>query len=226
MYDIIKTFPKVDKELVAKFAAIEESASINESLTVNGALNHSIRPLWPETRLCGTAFTIQARPGDNLIIHKALQLIEPGDVLVITCDGFLEAGGMFGGVMSTFAQKRGCAGLVMDGSVRDSIHIKEIGFPVFSCGVSVRSSTKITGGKINHPINICDVTVHPGDLVFGDNDSVVIVPREQAAEVYERTHKREEYEQKVLKDINEKGVSNYEQFEKAFAALGLTEEEV
>ncbi|WP_077618296.1 RraA family protein [Bacillus sinesaloumensis] len=223
--DIVKSFARLEPEWINKFSNINESASINECLPKNGALSHNIRPILPESRLCGSAFTVQATPGDNLIIHKALQLIKPGDVLVISYGGYLEAGGMFGGVLSTIAKEKGCLGLVTDGSVRDTKAIKDIRFPVYSGGINIKSTTKSLGGKINNSINICNVTVNPGDLVFGDDDAVVIVPKEQVAEVYERAYNREAQEEVTLKKFREEGIIPFDSnFQKVFADLHLSEE--
>ncbi len=226
MFDIVKKYPKVDLELVKKFSAVKESASINECLKKNGSLNHDLRPVWPGSRFCGVAFTVSARAGDNLILHKAISLLKPGDAIVVTCDGFLESGGMWGGIMSSAAQKMGAVALVTDGSVRDTMHMKEIGFPVFSCGINVKRSTKAVGGTINHPITICGVQVNPGDLVFGDNDAVVVVPREEAAQVYEAAAAREAYEENSLINVQKDGTFTFgAEFRRNFAALGLSEEE-
>ncbi|MFD1415734.1 RraA family protein [Oceanobacillus jeddahense] len=224
MLDIVKSFQRLETDWVDKFLTIDESASINESLPINGALSHNIRPIWTGSRFCGSAFTVEARPGDNLILHKALELIQPGDVLIISYSGFLESGGMFGGVMSTIAKEKGCVGLVTDGAVRDTKVIKDIAFPVYSGGINVKSTTKRAGGKINNPINICDVTVQPGDLVYGDDDAVVIVPKKYLAEVYEKASKREEQEEVTLNKFRSSGTIPFEQFEKTFSELGLTEE--
>ena len=99
----------------------------------------------------GVALTVRARPGDNLIIHKAISMLKPGDILVVTCDGFQESGGMFGGIMSTSAKKMGAGGLIIDGCVRDTMMMKKVGFPVWSRGISVKKSTKVTGGQIMYP---------------------------------------------------------------------------
>lgn len=224
MFDIIKNYEKLSPELVAKYAKLEESASINECLKVNGALNHDIRPVWPGSRMCGTAVTVCARAGDNLMLHKAITMIKPGDVLVITCDGFQESGGMWGGIMSNAAQTMGAAGMVIDGCVRDTMMMKEINFPVFSRGISVKRSTKALGGTINHPIVIGGVLVNPGDLVFGDNDSVVVVPREQAEEIYELAIAREQHEDNTLVRARKDGTVTYQTFAKEFEALHLSEE--
>ena len=225
MYDIIKHYEKVSPELVEKYSKLEESASINECMKVNGAMNHDIRPVWPGSRMCGTALTVCCRAGDNLMLHKAISIAKPGDVIVISCDGFQEAGGMWGGIMSNAAQTMGVAGMVTDGSVRDTMMMKSINFPVFSRGICVKRSTKAVGGTINHPIVVGGVVVNPGDLVFGDNDSVVVVPREKAEEVYELAVAREKHEDDTLARALKDGTVTYQTFQEAFEALHLTEEE-
>lgn len=225
MYDIIKHYEKVSPELVEKYSKLEESASINECMKVNGAMNHDIRPVWPGSRMCGTALTVCCRAGDNLMLHKAISIAKPGDVIVISCDGFQESGGMWGGIMSNAAQTMGVAGMVTDGSVRDTMMMKSINFPVFSRGICVKRSTKAVGGTINHPIVVGGVVVNPGDLVFGDNDSVVVVPREKAEEVYELAVAREKHEDDTLARALKDGTVTYQTFQEAFEALHLTEEE-
>ena len=227
MFDIIKTYEKVGADIIKKYDTLDESASINECLKVSGALNHDFRPVWPGTKIIGAAFTVRARAGDNLILHKALTLLKPGDVLVVTCDGFLESGGMWGGIMSTAAKAMGCPGMIIDGSVRDTMLMKEIGWYVWSRGIDVKRSTKATGGKINHPIVIGNVPVNPGDLVFADNDGVVIVPRLQAAEVFDMACEREKREAVLLEKVRKDGTQTFngnEAFKAAYEKLGLTEE--
>ena len=226
MYDVIKNYPKTDKELVKLYSLLGESASIHECMNKTGAMNSGMRPVWPGCRICGTAFTVHTRPADNLMLHKALDMVQPGDVIVLCCEGFTEAGGMWGGMMTASALAKGAAGLITDGSVRDTMLIKELGFPVFSCGINIKASTKGLPGRINHPVSVCGITVCPGDLVFGDNDAVVVVPREKAGEIYELTLAREQKEDKLLQQIKsgEGTTFNLLGFDKAYANLGLSEE--
>jgi 4-hydroxy-4-methyl-2-oxoglutarate aldolase len=224
MFDVVKNYEKVGLDLIKKYSTLEESASINETLEVSGALNHDFRPVWPGTKMVGAALTVRARAGDNLILHKAITMIKPGDVLVVSCDGFQESGGMWGGIMSTAAQKMGAAGMVIDGSVRDTMMMKKINWPVWASGISVKRSTKMTGGQINVPVVIGNVVVNPGDLVFADNDAVVIISREKAAEVYELAIKREEDEDAMLEKVVNKGALTFEKFKDAYQKLNLKEE--
>lgn len=226
MVDVVKNYSKVGSEWIQKYSVIEESASINECMEVSGALSHDFRPVWPGARAVGRALTVRARAGDNLIIHKAITMIQPGDILVVTCDGFQESGGMFGGIMSTCAQKLGAAGLVIDGCVRDTVMMQKVGFPVWSRGISIKRSTKLTGGQINVPIIIGGVLVNPGDLIFADNDAVVCVPQNIAASVYERAVAREEHEDHMLDLVlNHGAVTFNETFRATYSALHLNEEE-
>lgn len=227
MYDVVKKYEKVSREWIEKYSVIEESASINECMEVNGALNHEFRPVWPGSRAVGAAFTVRARPGDNLIIHKAISMLKPGDFLVVTCDGFQESGGMFGGIMSTSSKKMGAAGLIIDGCVRDTMMMKKVGFPVWSRGISIKRSTKVTGGQINVPIVIGGILVNPGDLIFADNDAVVCIPREKAAETYEKAMAREAHEDNMLQRVmNEPDLTTFnDDFRATYKALGLKEED-
>lgn len=227
MFDVLKTYDKVGADIIKKFSTLDESASINESLKVSGALNHDFRPVWPGTKIVGAAFTVRTRAGDNLMLHKALTLLKPNDVLVVSCDGFQESGGMWGGIMSTAAKTMGCPGMIIDGCVRDTMMMKKIEWWVWSRGISVKRSTKLTPGQINHPIVLGNVLINPGDLVFADNDGVVIVPREQAAEVYELACAREKKEDEMLEKVKKDGTQTFNgnaAFKEAFAKLGLSEE--
>lgn len=224
--DIIKHYDSVSDELIERYRAIEESASINECLPESGALQHDFRPVWPEQRMVGRAFTVRARAGDNLILHKAITMLKPNDVLVVTCDGFQESGGMWGGIMSLSAKTQGAEGMIIDGCVRDSIAVRKSGFKIWSRGLSIKRSTKITPGKINHPIVIGNVNVNPGDLIFADNDAVVVVPKEVAEETLEKTLAREAHETEMERIVQKDPCYSFNtNFKKAFDALGLTEEE-
>ena len=225
MFDIIKHYPKVSAELVAKFSKLEESASINECMKVNGAMQHDIRPIWPGMRCCGTALTVCSRPADNLMLHKAISIAKPGDVIVMDCGEYDECGGMFGGIMSNACQTQGVAGLVTNGCVRDTMMQKSIGFPVFARGISVRRSTKNLGGTINHPVIVGGILVNPGDLIFADNDAVVVVPREEAEAIYELALARETHEDEMLLKVKKDGTATFRNFQDAFSALNLSEED-
>lgn len=228
MHDVVKNYERVSRQLIELYSAFEESASIHESMGMDArsTMDMDIRPVWPGMRLCGSALTVQTRLGDNLMVHKAISMLGPGDVLVIATGGSNATGGLWGGMMSASAKQKGCAGMVTDGAVRDTMLIKELGFSVFSRGINVKGTTKTHSGKINHPVMICGVVVHPGDLVFADNDAVVVVPREQAQEVYDKTLAREKKESALLARIQagEGTTYNLSGFAALFAKLCLSEE--
>jgi 4-hydroxy-4-methyl-2-oxoglutarate aldolase len=151
------------------------SATLYEAQGQTGALNSAIKPLDCMRRVAGPAMTVDAQPGDNLVIHHALTFAKPGDVLVVDAKGYAEAG-PWGHILTLTAREIGLAGLVIDGAVRDSDSILEMGFPVFSRGLSIRAALKNQPGKINVPIICGGVAVNPGDWIMGDRDGVVVIP--------------------------------------------------
>jgi 4-hydroxy-4-methyl-2-oxoglutarate aldolase len=223
MYDVVKNFPRPDKALVEALGKIQ-SATLHESMGKRGALPHTIKPIWPGMTVCGVALTIKSRPGDNLMLHKAVQLAQPGDVLVVENDGFVEAG-MWGEIITMAAMQKGVVGIITNGGVRDTMPIRELGFPVFCAGVSIKGTTKAVPGKINNPVSFEGVTVYPGDIVVGDNDNVVIVPREEAAKVLEAAHAKEKVEAGWIEKIR-LGQSTMDilGLTEAYNRLGLSEE--
>lgn len=226
MYDVIKKYEKVPDDIVARYAKIDESASINESMpNKDGALCSRIKAIWPEMRLCGTALTVQCAVADNIMLHKAISMAGPGDVLMVTNGNYDEAGGLFGGMMAASLKTRGAAGIVIEGACRDTVLIKELGFPVFAQNVCIKATTKFSPGKINHPIVIGGVSVKPGDLVFGDNDSVVVVPRELAEQVLEAAERREANEEVMLPKILKGEMTTFDMFRENYNKLMLSEEE-
>jgi len=151
------------------------AATVHEALDRIGAMDAAIKPLDPSIRVAGPALTVDCAPADNLAIQYAVTIARPGDVLVVDAKSFTEAG-PWGDVLSLYAQQVGLAGLVIDGSVRDSQAIVDMGFPVFSRGVSIKGTGKFQPGEVNTPICCAGVSVQPGDLIVGDADGVVVVP--------------------------------------------------
>jgi len=219
---MIKNISRPSRNLM-KELSIFETATVHEASGGKGALSSNIKPIDPLSRLCGSAITVTCRPGDNLIIHKAIYVAEPGDVLVITVGGYIEAG-PWGEIMTVAAQARGIAGLIIDGSVRDSRSIIDSKFPVFSRGCSIKGTTKDSLGFINHPICIGDATVHPGDVVLGDGDGVVIVAHHELAEVLEKCKRRREKEEEIKEELK-RGKSTLELygFDQILQTKGLKE---
>lgn len=175
--DIVKDFPRVPANIVAQ-AARFQPAILADVAGRRGALHGRIRPLHPSMKLAGAAFTVEVRPGDNLMIHAAISLARPGDVLVIDGKGDLSSA-LMGTIMMTACKQLGLAGVVMDGAARDSLEIIEMDYPVFAAGTNPNGPTKNIGGRIGHPVTVGGVTVHPGDFIIGDNDGVVVVERDK-----------------------------------------------
>jgi 4-hydroxy-4-methyl-2-oxoglutarate aldolase len=180
-------------------AARIQPATLHEAAGKIGALPSALKPVHPSFKLCGSAFTVQGPGIDNLWLHRALVLAQPGDVLVVSVGGAYEAG-YWGEVMSTMAKQRGLAGVVIDGCVRDGSLLAEIGVPVFSRGLCLKGTGKDFGatGWINSPILIGDVTIHSGDLIAGDGDGLVVIPRKQLPAAITSSQTREKQEIETL----------------------------
>ena len=175
------------------------AASLHEASGRRGALPWAIRPLDPSMRIRGPACTVEGPGGDNLWLHRAIYAAAPGDVLVVFVQGAYEHG-YWGDIMTNAAIGRGLGGLVIDGGVRDGESLRALGFPVFARGLCIRGTAKDHGarGFVNAPLLIGDVAVSPGDLVVGDGDGVVIVPRDAAPEIVRLASERETREQGIL----------------------------
>ncbi|HEY4296995.1 MAG TPA: RraA family protein [Paraburkholderia sp.] len=168
---------------------------------------------------CGPAVTVRVRPGDNLMIHKALMMVEPGDVLVV--DGGADVTqALMGGLMRTTCIAKGLAGVVIDGAVRDLGEWAEPGMPVFARAHTSRGPTKDGPGEINVPIVCAGLAVLPGDLIVADCDGVVAVPAAEAAHVLERTRAHLQREAQI-RESNRSGTSDPERFDAVLRAKGL-----
>ncbi len=151
-------------------------ATVHEAIGRSGFLGPTIRPVHLGARVGGTAVTVVCWPGDNLMIHAAVEQCIPGDVLVVTTTS-PSADGAFGELLATALQHRGVRGLVTSGGVRDVAALHAIGFPVFSSAVSAQGTVKATAGAVNVPVSIGGQVIEPGDAVLADDDGVVVVPR-------------------------------------------------
>lgn len=200
------------------------TATVHEASGGGGALPSDIKPISEGMVLCGPAVTVKARPGDNLIIHKAIYVAKAGDVLVVDSGGYVEAG-PWGGIMTTAAKQREIEGLVINGSVRDSAEIIQMGFPVFSKGLSIKGTSKALPGLINHRISIGNVAINPGDIVLGDRDGVVVIPRQDAEQICKGCQLRSEKERGITEKLKA-GQSTLELygFNEIIRDVGLTEE--
>lgn len=176
------------------------AATVYEAQGATGALDGGIKPIDAAMRVAGPACTVDIRPGDNLMLHYALLKARPGDVLVVDAKGFMEAG-PWGDVLTEQALHMGLAGLVIDGAVRDADAITRMGFPVFCRGLSIKGTGKNQPGTLNQPVSLGGVRIAAGDIVIGDRDGVVVVPRDGAGETLRlatlREHKEAAFRERI-----------------------------
>ena len=165
-----------------------------------GVMHSSIKPIDPASRMLGRAVTARCYPGDNLALHQAMYAAEAGDVLVLDCHGYTEAG-HFGDIMALACKIRGIAGVILDGSCRDSQDIKAMGFPMFVKAFNPSGTVKKSLGEINVPVICGGVEVRPGDIVAGDCDGVVVVPREFEDEVFAAALAKFEKEAHIVEQL-------------------------
>lgn len=197
------------------------AATVYEAQGAKGALDSGMKPIDPTSRLAGPAFTVDCRPGDNLVLHHAVLKARPCDVLVVDAKGFLEAG-PWGDVLTIQAMKNGIAGLVINGSVRDANLIIGLGFPVFCRGLSIKGTAKNQPGKVGVPVTIGDVVINPGDIIVGDRDGLVVVAKHEVESAIASSLAREEKEEQMRQAI-ERGVSTAEllKLTESLARFGL-----
>ena len=183
-----------------KRAAIFPSATIHEAMGRKGALPAVIKPINPAWKICGPAFTVVAKAMNNINIHRAIYQAKPGDILVVDCGGGYEAG-YFGEIMAHACQARKLGGLVIDACVRDADLLEEIGFPVFARGLAIQGTTKEEGGSLAETITIGGARIAPGDIINGDRDGVVVIPRGEAKAALDASQTREDKEAKTIASI-------------------------
>ena len=197
--DIQTEFTRVDAATVLAASAFASSI-LADVAGRRGALHGRIKALSPGMRVCGPAFTVDVRAGDNLMIHAAMALAQSGDVLVI--DGKADQTcALMGSIMLNACKKLGLAGVVLDASIRDTEELASLGFPVWSLGANPNGPTKNVPGRINGAVSCGGVTVHPGDLVVGDADGVVVIERDRAAALLPLAAAKVADEHKRIADI-------------------------
>ena len=197
--DVIRDFERVDPRVVAQ-AAGYASSILADVAGRRGALSGRIAPLSPTMRFAGPALTVEVRPGDNLMIHAAMAIAKPGDVIVVDGKGDLSSA-LMGEIMSQQCVAIGVVAVVIDGAVRDSEAIRELGLPMFAAGLNPNGPTKCVPGRLNHPISIGGVSVSPGDLIVGDADGVTVIEREKAAAMLPLAAEKVAAEAKRIADI-------------------------
>ncbi|MGY1826947.1 RraA family protein [Blastococcus sp. SYSU DS0541] len=192
--------PRPDPALLARARALPTSILSDSMERAQGATGLHWVPgaAWP--RVAGPAFTVRTRPGDNLVVHRALDLAEPGDVLVVDGGGALDRA-VLGEIMARYAAARGLAALVVDGAVRDREGLAEGPVPVFARGINHLGPYKDGPGELRGPVQAGGAVVRCGDLVVGDGDGVVVVPHERAAEVVGAGQERLAAEEETFRQI-------------------------
>jgi 4-hydroxy-4-methyl-2-oxoglutarate aldolase len=196
---VVRNIDRADADVVKRLAALGAS-TVHEAYGRVGLMKPYLRPVWAGGEAAGSAVTVLAHPGDNWMIHVAVEQCRPGDILVVGCSAD-NTDGMFGDLLATSLKARGVTGLVIDAGCRDVKSLREMGFPVWSKAISAKGTVKATLGAVNVPVVCAGIHVEPGDAVIADDDGVVVVRRKDAAEVAAKGEKRqadEEGKRKLL----------------------------
>ncbi|MCX5591860.1 RraA family protein [Alcaligenes endophyticus] len=187
--EVIRDIERVSVDVIEQ-ASKYQAAILADVAGRRGTMHARIAPVHQNMKLAGPAFTVEVRPGDNLMIHAAIALARPGDILVIDGKGDQTAA-LMGTLMLSACKQKGLAGVVVDGAIRDRLDILALDFPVFSAGFNPAGPTKCVPGRINHPISAGGATVYPGDLIVADADGVVVIERSKAPSLLPLAAKKE-----------------------------------
>ena len=206
---IVREIDRADPAVIDRLGAIG-TASVHEAQGRVGSVGPDLRPIQQDTKIAGSAVTVLSHPGDNIMIHAAVEVCRPGDILVVAYTAPSIHGG-FGDLLASSLMAHGVRGLVNDAGVRDTADLREMGFPVWSRHVSIQGAVKNTPGSVNVPIVLGGVTIRPGDVICADDDGVVVVEREQAMWALEQSEARLSKEAATRERLNngELGVDFY-----------------
>jgi len=214
-FNVFPSPARANPALLKRLAALPVSNVTDNMLRGQGT---NLEPFHQGGRMVGTAFTVRTRPGDNLMVHKAIDMAAPGDVIMVDAGGALD-NAIIGELMSSWAAKRGVAGIVIDGAIRDSEALSDGDFPVYAAGVSHRGPWKDGPGEINVVVSIGGMVVRPGDLVAGDHDGLIAIAPEDAEGVITAAEAQYKKEQAAMADIKA-GTWDRKWVDEALAARG------
>jgi RraA family protein len=200
-FRILRRRRKVSAEVVERFKALPV-ANVSDVMSRMFAAGPRLRPMHGGGVLAGPAFTVKQRPGDNLLIHKAIDLAEAGDVVVVDAGGDL-TNALLGELMAAHAEQRGLAGIVLNGAIRDAATIRAGRFPIYAAGITHRGPYKDGPGEINVPIAIDGMIIEPGDLILGDDDGLVSVSFAEVDGIYAAARQKHEAEEKQMLAIKQ-----------------------
>lgn len=201
-YRVINDFVRIDQSIIDGCRIIATSV-LGDVMGRMRVMNYAIKPVnEPGVHMAGSALTVRTHPSDNLLVHKAMDIARPGDIIVIDASGDTEHA-MIGEIMSFYAKTKGICGFVIDGAVRDRLGIAKLGLPVFAKGTTPRGPYKEGPGEINTVISCGNVPVSPGDIIVGDDDGVVVIPRDEARVVLEKALELAAKEEETMRSIGQ-----------------------
>lgn len=216
-FRVLPRVRSVNAELARQYFAVPV-ANVSDVMSRMTSGGSRLRPMHASGHLAGPALTVKTRPGDNLMVHMALNLAQPGDVIVVDAGGDL-TNALFGEMMLRTAEKRGVAGIVIDGAIRDLEAIGAGNFPVYAAGVTHRGPYKDGPGEVNVPISISGMVVEPGDLIIGDEDGVLCVPFDEVESVLENAKAKHLAELQSVERIHA-GIEDRSHWEERLRSLG------
>ena len=218
---VVRKIPRLAPAISARLKQLG-TATVHEAISRRGLMKPYMRPIWPGAQIAGPAVTALTHPGDNWMIHVALEQCQRGDVMVVACSADC-TDGMFGDVLATTFMARGIVALVIDAGVRDVKNLTEMKYPVWSRAISAKGTIKATPGSVNIPVVCAGALVNPGDIIVADDDGVVVVPRGEAEAAIAAAEKREANETEKKKRLAKGELTlDLDKMREPLQKLGLT----